>query len=65
MKNLFSKDTLELNDEFVSVSALSKTLSISSKTIYRLIQKEKLKTVKINGYHLIHLSSLKNIIEEV
>ncbi|MGL4902758.1 MAG: helix-turn-helix domain-containing protein [Cetobacterium sp.] len=65
MRNLFCKHDLELNDEFVSVSTLSKTLSLSSRTIYRLIQKEKLKSIKVNGYHLVQLSSLENIIEEV
>lgn len=65
MDNMFFKQEFNLNEDFVSVYTLSKTLFLSSKTIYRLIKKKKLKTIKINGCHLVDLSSLKNIVKEV
>lgn len=65
MTDLFSKGDLNFDDRFVSVSTLSRTLSLSRRTIYRLIERKKLKTFKVSNYHLVEISSLKNIIEEV
>ncbi|MDX8335932.1 helix-turn-helix domain-containing protein [Candidatus Cetobacterium colombiensis] len=65
MGNKFVRTNLISYNGFITVKDLANYLSISKKTIYRMIKTGKLSHIQVSGYYAIKISSVKNLIEEV